>query len=33
MDNVALASLALLVVFTVLYVMKRRARLNREDLD
>ena len=33
MDNVTLVALALLLVVTVLYVLKRRARLNREDVD
>jgi hypothetical protein len=28
-----LVSLVLLVVFTILYIMKRRARLQRDDLD
>ena len=33
MDNLTLISAALLVVFTVLYVLRRRARLNREDVE
>ena len=33
MENVTLISLGLLIVFSVLYVLKRRARLNREDIE
>jgi len=33
MDTTSMVALALTAVFAVLYVMRRRSRLNREDQD
>ena len=33
MSTTTLVSLVLLAVFVILYVMKRRSRLNHEDID
>jgi hypothetical protein len=33
MDTTSMVSLGLAIVFTVLYVLRRRARLAREDRD
>jgi hypothetical protein len=33
MDNTTLVALVVLAVMVILYVMRRRSRLKREDLD
>jgi hypothetical protein len=33
MNNTTLISLAVLMVFVILYVLRRRSRLKREDID